>query len=317
MPIHNSETHIWIVLDALFSCTSRPSILVIVFDACTDESISTVFEYFDSNQLKTSNSSIVCIDFFVSEKDLYESFIDNFALFAYPDSKYLISIQSDIVMQEPGYDALFVGALELYSDLFMISGRGTHSFPYKAHLESVKAVLKRMSAKALKEEVTRSQPNLTTAETTENVLKLTNDLFFLQEHFGRCGVFHEHRVESEELCLYLSETVIRGPLMYFAPTLRQIGGLDWRKHRLGNDDHSAAIRGWRILGKRTAYLPVAYTSPLYWGSTRSQKSNVQKFRYIVMRISERFHHVRACDLDSKRNRTDEPIKQIRPLGNLR
>jgi hypothetical protein len=316
MPIHNSENHILAVLEALITCTSRPSILVIVFDACTDSSIEKVFGYFDSREKWISDSSFLCVDFFVSKKDLYESRIDNFALFSYPQTQYLISVQSDILIQEPGYDVLFVGALGSNSDLFMISGRGTHIFPNGRHLESIKEIVRKFFNKVPESAKLEIEARLRLVDNPERVLELSEDLFFAQDYFGRCGEFHEHRIQADGRYLYLSEAVIRGPLIYFAPTLRQLGGLDWRKHRLGSDDHSAALRGWRVLGMRTAYLPVTYSSPLHWGSTRSKKTRVQKARYTLMRVSERIHHIFSCEIMLKRNEVVRPVKEIRQLKSL-
>lgn len=316
MPIHNSENHISTVLDALIACTTRPSILVIVFDACTDQSASKVFEFIDSQRKRVFNSSIKCIEFFISKRDLYESYIDNFALYAYPDAQYLISVQSDIVIKELAFDDLLVGALDLNTDLFMISGRGTHLFPNVKHLESIKAIVRRLLTTERVYGGAKIDPRLRIDDDQE-VLTLSDELFFSEDYFGRCGVFHEHKIKVDERRLYLSETVIRGPLIYLAPVLRQIGGLDWRKHRLGNDDHSAALRGWRVLRMRTAYLPIAYSSPLDWGATRANKTYIQRVRYTVMRISERLNHVLGCEIALNRSRLSGPMREIRHLKKIR
>ena len=314
VPIHNMAETIVPVLNGIFDSVSRNSHLVLILDACSDKSEQVILEFLKIKIQLNELGNVIRINLFNSRRNLFEAKAENFAIDIFKELTYLISVQADIVIQEKFFDSKIVEAFVQNPDVFMISGRGTHTWeipeepvnPFVS-LYQIFDGLKNIfrfgvnSGDKADRKILNKRPSL----------KLDHDSFYELDYFGRCGDFHSHFVETGNDCIYLSETVMRGPLAFRLKEIRKLGGLDWKRHRLGNDDHCISMKAWHQRRLRTAYMPIEYVSPLEWGATRKNKNFKELFSFGLMRIKEFFYHRKSCELQRNRENMILPKKEIR------
>ena len=315
MPLFNQEEIIIEVLTKVMKSVKSSFELILINDCSTDETLERLIT-FASGDFKNSNLSK--LEVYSSDHPRFETFCDHFG-FSKASGEFLLEIQADMFVDDPGFDIRMIQAFNKYDDVFALSGRGTHDInevvdPYRDSLGTDRAyasnlinfiflILKRrIIGKISRIFRLRRDFNITEIQLEPN--RVTKDFIPLLEIFpsledfkvnkkaGLLGDLIENSgLNSGEISrkLFFGETVMRGPLMLKADTYFQIGGLNVKSFYQGFDDHELMIQAWNVLQKRCAYIPVHVTSILSQGTTRkprSFKSDLEIF-YKTAKISRK------------------------------
>jgi hypothetical protein len=201
-------------------------------------------------------------------------------------------------INEYGFDKKMLGAINKYSDILMLSGRGAEKLlpiqqQYANGLGSdrgsgssllghiMRRILKRMGVFKKIFSVLRDNKVSLMPVLTDN---LVNEIYPDPVSFekkgiaGRLGLLIEVDIASHDKFIWLSETVMRGPLLIDKKKYTNVGGLDSRRFFQGYDDHDLAIRGWELESYRCAFIPISFYSPLEAGTTRIARSIGQEIQ---------------------------------------
>jgi glycosyltransferase involved in cell wall biosynthesis len=294
MPVFNQEASIESTLH-LLSCNLVNSNELILIDDCSEDgTLDKLLQV--SKQVINSSNFTQRITILRSKKQEFETACD-FEGFSRSLAPYVLEVQADMQLMDPGFDKRMILALQSDERMLMISGRGTHTFAEVAgaYINSPGAVsssgktlasnfiafLKRNLRRAIvKHETGKPQsPQSSSALGTD----FTKD--FMKT--GRAGRL-DHSVETRpqlatepKNMLYLGQTVMRGPLMVDKAKYLIAGGFDVEKFFLGFDDHELALSSWINHGMRVGYILVDFVSPRDLGATRREKSLVSQWRYLV------------------------------------
>jgi hypothetical protein len=219
---------------------------------------------------------------------------------------YVLEVQSDMEILELGFDEKLLCAIKSHQDLLMISGRGCHTLEevtqsFRIELKRAKQgfffsrlvvkeilgfanaligrVLLFVAGVLLSKKTSTFHRNSPVPEQPPSQEKITLfptlEIFSAEGRAGRLGMLIEHGFGSEDLKrnqIWVSETVMRGPLLIDKDKYLAVGGFDSKGFFLGNDDHDLAHRAYVSNGFRTAFIPVGFSSPLNQGSTRRKRS---------------------------------------------
>lgn len=119
--IFNQEEIIERVLYGVFSNTTTPFNLVLIFDGCSDRTKPRALHY-----LKRWKSSLLRDLIIKDTPNLFELRANNFG-FKLCQSEFLITIQDDMVVQEYGWEKRLTYPLRKFDDVFAVSGRSTQN----------------------------------------------------------------------------------------------------------------------------------------------------------------------------------------------
>jgi len=72
--------------------------------------------------------------------------------------------------------------------------------------------------------------------------------------------------------IWLSETVMRGPLFFRKKDYIYLSGFDTKSFFQGFDEHDLILRALLKIKKRAGYLPIGFSSPLEVGTTRKPRT---------------------------------------------
>ncbi len=288
IPVYNQEPIIQKILTSLIENISLPSQLIIVVDKSQDFSGQRVLEFFknfceassDNNELK-----IVSVDLVISSKSLYETKADNIG-FNLAHGEFVIELQSDMLLNDRGFDAKLISCLRQNLDLFAVSGRAISSLSAVYNYEFQRRANPFLYAiKMLHQKIFNYSKDVP----IQNNLEYIDRLFPSEKMFQasglagwRGGLIDDYsknpnliptELQNQETRpIYIGEVIMRGPLCFRKSDLLILGYLDQDAFFLGYDEIDLSLRAWTLLGKRVAFMPVYLYSPAEWGSTRKPKS---------------------------------------------
>jgi glycosyltransferase involved in cell wall biosynthesis len=123
MPIYNQSNIIVRNLESVVRHTKGDYEMILIVDACSDDSESKVTSWAASQTSLPSN----CVQIVVikSETPLFECSADNIG-FTLARGKYLLEIQADMTMTEDGYNLLLRRPFEVLRTVIGVSGRCSH-----------------------------------------------------------------------------------------------------------------------------------------------------------------------------------------------
>jgi len=121
MPVHDQGPIIRRNLAALTECIRGSYEIIIVLDACEDESKAAVLDYFSGSV--TGTSRVIVIE---SDVPLFETVCDNIG-FRLGCGKWFLEIQADMKMTEPGFNLRLSEPFLRYDNVIAVSGRCCHS----------------------------------------------------------------------------------------------------------------------------------------------------------------------------------------------
>lgn len=307
IPIFNAGHIIEEVIIAL-SVVDQDFTLLLILDACEDDSKDKALQGID--RLLAESKHCNGFYLFESQRNLYEAQCDNFGFKFFEHFSYILELQADIVITDDSFVKRAVSALEMFPDIFCVSGRGTHAWelPLKPK-NPIHVLTSRWRI--------QNTGNTQIQDNFEGNFHLEAKEFIQDSYFGQTGALVSGTlIHSEDSLsnIYLGETVMRGPLVFNNDHLKRCGYLNSRAHRLGNDDHELTLRAWRNFAYRVAYVPCSFISRLEWGATRRKKSAVNHLRYTLMRTYEYFNFRRSSLMEASRDMDfSRPKYEIRKL----
>ena len=253
MPIYNKDKVIRQVINMIIDNAKLPFDIVIIDDSSSDNSVSEIRDFFSTYMV---DNDIVCnVSLVINSAPIYETACDNIG-FGFAVTEFIIEIQSDMFVDDFGFDFRMIEALRQHS-LASVSGRLVHSFSLLRRRRGIERVIPyRMFHRLM-------------ANRLNSAGRLGGD-------FGELLVFDELSNRGK---IYVGDTVARGPWAIRSSTLEYLGFLDSENFFLGNDDHDFHRRALISLGVKPGYVPINVYSPLDLGSTRIERTGMNKVIY--------------------------------------
>lgn len=335
MPVFNQEDRIDTVLTALVHCMSLPFELIIIND-CSSDGSALAIESFLTHLLAGPPKLLVRFLFVDNTEPKYETACDALG-FGLSTGKFLLEIQADMVLEQVGFDAKLLRALETYDDILMVSGRGTEPLapivdeyvrgPGAVRGSGRNHVMHLLQSLPvigfpihLGNRVRAARAGWTSSDTEHapfEVLPNESDFNRQSGKAGRLGELIDLPTKKDYRdtpAAWLGQTVMRGPLLIDRAKYEQLGGLNSAAFFLGYDDHDLAIRAWFERGWRVGFVPVEFESRLEFGATR-QKTNFARNLELYRNLKSISRYRERTGLFKYRNEigTGMPAAEIRLL----
>jgi glycosyltransferase involved in cell wall biosynthesis len=259
MPVYNQEKRLKDVLLKILKNSELNFNIIFIDDASDDNSMDVINE-FVCDVVSSNTKKVIEISIIKNLVPIYETACDNQG-FKEANTEYIIEIQSDIHIEEIGFDKRMIHAMETFN-LGAVSGRHVHYF---SMLEGRRAWFKYPWKLAC-----------------WRIFKWGNG-----EGQGRLGSKVFNRIENiEEVCI-IGETVARGPWLIKKSDLTKLSFLDEQHFFLGNDDHDYHRRLFEKLGKLVGYVPMDIHSISGDGSTRRPRIGINKKIYDFLKENKK------------------------------
>jgi len=256
MPIFNQEENIYKILKKIYINAQLKFNAILINDASDDKSIVEInnFINFIKEDLNRKVMEVTLID---NPVPIFETACDNQG-FRNSLTEFIIEIQSDIHIEESGFDKKMIAAMELFN-LGAISGRHVHAYSL---IENNRAWFKYP--------ISLIKWRLLKIGHPEGVGKLGKKIF--------------EKINTVDLDCYIGETVARGPFLIRRSDLISLSYLDEKNFFLGNDDHDYCRRIYLKFGKNVGYVPMNIYSIPADGSTRKIRTGLNKkiFEYLKL-----------------------------------
>lgn len=302
IPVHNQEKIIIKNLDALTKSAATEHELVLVLDSCIDGSEEIVYDWSKMHMLKQNLTSTITIC--VPDMELFETRCDVVGVHLSRGS-FVIEVQADMEIDDPGFDKRLLGILEENQDIFALSGRGCHKF---------QEILGNAEKQNLLEQIINS---LTGPFSRLFKVKQNENNWDTDGTAGRLGRSIDLAINSDEYGkVFLSETVMRGPLAFSKEKYEKLGGFDYQNFFLGNDDHDLVYRAWKVQNWRSGYTPVDFKSPVEDGSTRAKKTKKQLDRFAKISGYYNDRKVHSYLFNPEYEESNFPAREIRTISEL-
>ena len=298
IPVFNQERTILSNISSVLSSSSEYVEFIVIDDASYDNTLNVLIQGLPS--LIKGCNTLTRLRLFSCKTSMFETWCDCFGL-AVSEANYVIEIQADMTITEPGFDSKMYRAISAYPDLVMLSGRGTHKIKdvalsyakglgcERAWDDSLQKYLLRVTCEQLRAGAGKimrfcrlkrvSKQNIVKNESLVfNPDQITPNIvqFKSSGEAGRLGVMIETNIFFHENMMWLGETVMRGPLIIDKMKYFEVGGFDSENFFLGYDDHDFCVRAWILKNYRVGYVPVGFLSPLDAGTMRKGKTWLQE-----------------------------------------
>jgi hypothetical protein len=322
LTVFNQHLIIKDVLTALVASTHLPSDLIIIEDGSEDETLSSLTATINGIDWDTLPFSSIRI--FRNSVSKFETVCDDFGIRT-ATTNCVILIQSDVLITEYGFDELLLSALTSFDDLLMISGRGTELITPEANAfkhstgsiitgrtfqiasriargdrigrclcRFFSALLAAVSVFELKlYSLLRLQLSKSSIP-TNNVFSKTRPNARDFSNTGSAGYLRSHIYTEKSNfinrgSIWVSQTVMRGPVCVDRQKYLECDGFDTNSCFLGFDDHELALRSYSDRQYRVGFVPIGYHSDPNWGTTRKPRSFHQTkiAIYETLRVSKR------------------------------
>ena len=239
VPIFNKAEILKDMLTKLVGSLSLPFELILIDDASGDASAQIAWDFLQDADL--ADWTLV-----ETPVPLYETACDNIGA-ALARGTYFLEVQSDIFIEDAGFDARLMRALE-HGNLSSISGRACHGY---GNLLPVKQHLRTCFIKGFR-------PQHLVAD-------------FQGRGFMGGNMFRASKPVRRKNIYWKAPTNNRGPWMVKMATFQRYGLLDSENFFLGFDDHEFNYRCGQF-GMRAGYMPVNIYSREMDGSTRQKRT---------------------------------------------
>lgn len=256
VPVFNKDKIITEMLDKLIASLTTDYELIIIDDASTDNSKENITEY-----LKCKNVDHVFISTTVP---IFETACDNLGFFL-ARGFYLLEVQSDIIINDKGFDKRMISALD-NNKFSSVSGRSCHSW---------------FDLLSKKEKII-------------NILKFYSPVSLFLFGTGATGYVGQKLYNNELTSsvspgdVYEADTNCRGPWLTNKFLLNEIGALDTNNFFLGFDDHDFNLRGSK-LGYRSGFTPVLQTCDKNNSSSFKKKQGINQKIYNYLAENKQIH----------------------------
>jgi glycosyltransferase involved in cell wall biosynthesis len=322
IPVFNQELKIESVIQSLLLNLTVPTELIVIDDASADQSLVVLREVLARFVPLSKHLTQSCL--FSFQIAAFETHCDCFGM-ENAKADYVLELQADMYINEPGFDRKMIDAIRKYPDILMLSGRGTENIApvqqeysrglgsqvsssgsFILHIFSRLLRRSRFLGKLLSQFRAPNVPQVKTyPHGIESAICPDLNVFEKTGEAGRLGDLIEENILPGSACMWVGETVMRGPLLIDKKKYFEVGGFDRKRFFQGYDDHDLAIRAWDLCSYRSAYVPVGFDNPLNDGTTRKGRTLRQEFDIFknLCRIHKRWQNstlYRAQDILSKK-----------------
>ena len=291
VPVHNAAGHIAEVLTRIATAGVNTGELIVVLDACADESRAQVEQA--TRAIGDAPSSLTRVTIIESHTPLFETASDNLGA-AEARAPFTIEVQADMFMDEPGFDQRFVDVLMHWDDLMLVSARACHRFPDPRKIYgsvmgkggSRTHYLMRRAAIRLSLGVIPAMQRKRTAIASDGprpVVRgdLPDTATFTRTGFAGwvddyVGLPVDPALHGDPR-VWVSDTANRGPLAWRTDRFRAMGGFDEGAFFLGYETHDLMVRALRDHAWRAAFIPVGFHAPVNLGATRARRTARQEW----------------------------------------
>lgn len=253
VPIFNKADILIDMLSKLIDSLSQPFELILIDDASSDGSEAIAWDFLQ-------NADLASWIFVETPVPLYETACDNIGV-ALAKGQYFLEVQSDIFIEDAGFDSRLMRALE-HGNLSSISGRACHGY---GNLLSVKEHLRTCFISGFRPQ------------------HIISD--FQGRGFMGDNMFRKPKPLRRKDVYWKAPTNNRGPWMVKLASFKQHGLLDSDNFFLGFDDHEFNYRCGQF-GMRAGYMPVNIYSREMDGSTRQKRTGKNLEIYQEMKATK-------------------------------
>jgi glycosyltransferase involved in cell wall biosynthesis len=250
MPVFNQADKLNEILLKVRQNASLPFEIIFINDGSSDRTLECLQKICSTLNLK-DNNKIVSSTIIHNEFPIFETACDNQG-FRLAQTEYIIEIQSDIHIEEQGFDQKMICAMQKYN-FSTLSGRHIHNFSLlDSNNPWAKYPLLLMKWRILK---------------------------IGSESFGKIGkkIFQKEKCQPDDC--YIGETVSRGPWLIKKSDLENYDYLDEKNFFLGNDDHDFNRKLYENENRNSGYIPLNIYSVAEDGSTRKKRHGINKKIY--------------------------------------
>lgn len=288
IPFFNQETILPRNVISVIDCLEVPAELLMVDDCSSDNSMEVLL-----NCIKTLSDSqlsrLTSIKIFKNKSARYETFCD-FFLIEESNAPYIIEVQSDMQINQKGFDSKLIDALNAGSDLIAVSARGVEPIPGvvegyaktlgtdRAHSNSIKSYLFsriKYQIVSLTRTPTNRSPLVQNTRLTDPYLESMDSDFLSTGFAGRIASKINLPMDKQyanKRILYVGGTIMRGPIAINKKKYLEVGGLNTKGFFQGYDEHELFINALVFFGYRVGFTPLDFYSPLEDGSSRKRRS---------------------------------------------
>ena len=295
VPVYNQAKIIARNISSILENTTSSFEIIIIDDASRDLTLQAILNVFNS-KIFEDFPNMASVRVYRNSNSKFETGCDDLAI-TESRSRYFLEIQSDMFMEQRGYDKKLLEAISSYDDLIALSGRGVHKISdvvieYKKTAGSDRSRGKtiprhivnviRTRLRTLNREVVSESPF---PEVSKNSISdrpsfaLQND-FLTSGAIGQLGPLMETMIEAKYIQarrIFVGETIMRGPLLIDLEKLKKLGNWDEGSFFQAYDDHDFCLRAYISQGYRVGYVPISFASPTQDGTTRKRKPLVSEF----------------------------------------
>ena len=276
VPVFNQEARIVKNILGIINNLELNAEILIINDNSEDSSDRVIRDFLTSYSVAPKN--LVKISYYLFKRSQFETYSDDFAI-TRSSGRYIIEIQADMFIKQPGFDKTMIEILENNQDIFMLSGRGIMPFSEilsafsltRGNEASVNVSLKKSISKRLNRFL-KSNAGKLINPTSENKINPSRIEYLNEKKAGRLGRLIEDISIFEKNNLYVGETVMRGPICFEKERYLALGGLNTKAFFLGFDEHDLNLRARLTKNWRAAYVHVTFESPLEDGAMRKKRS---------------------------------------------
>jgi len=260
IPVCNQAEIIESILDTLFQSLILPSKIILVLDACFDDTEIKIKKFL-LNRNKLSEQ-VLDVTILKSTEDLFEATCEAICL-KFTSTDYFVSLQSDIYMKDPTFFDRAIAAMIKFPDIAGISGKAvvpiypSFIFPFKKGL-------------------LRSILNFPTRLIGKGPLFLgrfgSPHIYFGDVSRPQATVMRFSKRTRQTI--FLGQSIIRGPILWRTSSLFEVGGINHKSYFLGWDDYDVSYRLWKVLNQRVGYLPSDCYSIPYSGTNSKPRTEL-------------------------------------------
>jgi glycosyltransferase involved in cell wall biosynthesis len=262
--VHNAAHVLRRNLEALFQHTTGAWELIVVFDACSDDSLAEARAALraalsaagGANGTAASTGGVLTrARLVVQPSGVWETSSDNIGMrMAHPAASVLLLVQADIRVAERGWNARLALPTRLWRDVWAVSGRNAHNAATGRYEDSGPAF------------------NATQFHSMDNPVA--------GDELAAAG-----RV------FYIRDALNRGPVALRADALRALGFLNERDFHLGRDEHELMLRAYVQQGLKCGKYLVAFAMPARDGASRRKgrksRRSAHEWGYLAYRLARK------------------------------
>ena len=254
LTLHNQEAIVNDVLGGIEDNTEGEYELIIVFDGCTDSTEPVAKAYIETSLLKEKIT-------YKYADNVFETKANNIGL-KEAIGEYVIIVQDDMVIQEPGWNKRMREPFEVFDDVFAVTARASHNYFFNESSQYLN----------MKEDLDNCWCDIVVPCDIADKSNIPRNVFAVRG------------------------TVNRGPLMINHKDLKKMDYFDESYSPLDMDDHDLMFRMHKKLGKVCGCYWIGFDSDPAWGGTRKETGEPAPWSYKAQHKNSKIFYERNADV---------------------